>query len=165
MNLVCYRAASRVVKMAALASAWLLSVSYWPPVISSAYIVSAAALRSAGTTSAVLPHLALMALACERWLANARLHLAGPNTESNECMLISQAVRARQSTFGLWPVDACRFMLHSALPQVCSLMQSCLHLGCCTACLAHFMSHLVALAAGGATPPIPKAFLTAAQAG
>ena len=119
----CHRSSNR---LTAFAYHLLLAAGYWVPAVHSIGHVCAAMLRCPGlaqlpaalVSPAVLPHLALMLLACERWLARGHKEqaaLAGlaPSSDS-----IAQIVAACKGRFGCWALDGCRSALYLLSPLV-----------------------------------------------
>lgn len=109
--------ASQRTKLTGLIARVMLCVSYWLPAIQCHYTFAAAAVGCRSLAPA-LPRLALLLLACERWMVRVSQEGALLFGEVNQSMAISRAVAASEESFGIWPMEGCRFLLYNVWPEV-----------------------------------------------
>lgn len=107
-------------KLVGFFSYLLCMVVYWLPAGQTCFVVGAAMVRctslaqlpAALLSPTVLPHVALLMLACERWLARAiadQIWICAPRQMAEN---IAQAVAACDGRFGDWLPDTCRLTLY-----------------------------------------------------
>ena len=113
-------------KLAAFAYRLLLAAAYWVPAVHSIGHVCAAMLRCPGLAqlpAALLarplqPHLALMLVASERWLARGHKEQAVLVGLAPMIASVDLIVAAWEGRFGRWALDGCQSALHLISPQV-----------------------------------------------